>query len=54
MEYAVWVGGSEINSHLLSKEQALEIAQEWKEKGYDDVSVVGYDKEAIRKAIKGE
>lgn len=39
MSWTVWVGGGEVNSYLLSKEQAEDIAQEWKDKGYDDVVV---------------
>ena len=39
MNWTVWVGGGEVNSYLLSKEQAKDIAQEWKDKGYDDVVV---------------
>ena len=39
MSWTVWVGGGEVNSYLLSKEQAEDIAQEWKDKGYDDVIV---------------
>ena len=39
MSWTVWVGGGEVNSYLLNKEQAKDIAQEWKDKGYDDVVV---------------
>jgi hypothetical protein len=35
--YTVWVGGSEINSHYLTKQDAESIAQEWVDLGYDDV-----------------
>ena len=37
MSWTVWVGGSEVNSYLLSKEEAEDIAQAWKDNGYDDV-----------------
>lgn len=37
--YTVWVGGGEINGSCLSKEQAEELAQLWRNKGYDDVLV---------------
>jgi hypothetical protein len=36
-KWTVWVGGGEVNSHYLTREKALEIAQIWKDKGYDDV-----------------
>jgi len=36
-KWTVWVGGGEINSYYLSKEEAEELAQVWKDKGYDDV-----------------
>jgi hypothetical protein len=39
-KYTVWVGGGEVNSHYIeSKEEADSIAEEWREKGYDDVVV---------------
>ena len=37
--WTVWVGGSEINSHLLTLDKAKFIAQEWKRRGYDDVVI---------------
>lgn len=37
--YTVWVGGSEVNSSLLSKKQATEIASEWWTNGYEDVEI---------------
>jgi hypothetical protein len=36
-KWTVWVGGGEINSYYLTKEEALELAQVWKDKGYDEV-----------------
>lgn len=38
-EYTVWVGGVEVNDHLLTKEKADELAQEYIDDGYDDVVV---------------
>ena len=35
-----WVGGGEVNSYYIdSKEEAESIAEEWRNKGYDDVVV---------------
>jgi len=38
-KWTVWVGGSEVNSHYLSQTQAKNLAQEYKDDGYDDVVV---------------
>jgi len=37
--WTVWVGGGEINSYLLTKDEAEDIARAWKDKGYDEVVV---------------
>ena len=37
--WTVWVGGGEVNSYLLTKDEAEDIARTWKDKGYDDVVV---------------
>jgi hypothetical protein len=37
--WTVWVGGGEINSYLLTKDEAEDIAQTWIDKGYDEVVV---------------
>ena len=37
--YTVWVGGTEVNDYLISKEKAIEIKKEWEQKGYDDVVI---------------
>lgn len=37
--YTVWVGGSEMNSNLLTKAQAISIAGDWFNRGYKDVIV---------------
>jgi hypothetical protein len=35
--WTVWVGGTEINDYLLTKKEAQELAQIWKDKGYTEV-----------------
>ena len=37
--WTVWVGGGEINDYLLTKKEAQELAQIWKDKGYDEVAI---------------
>jgi hypothetical protein len=37
--YTVWVGGGEVNDCYLNKKDAYALAKEWRDKGYDDVSV---------------
>jgi hypothetical protein len=37
--YSVWVGGSEINTHYLNKQDAERIAEAWRSFGYDDVVI---------------
>jgi hypothetical protein len=37
--WTVWVGGSEMHSHLLTKSKAISLANEWFNRGYDDVVV---------------
>jgi hypothetical protein len=39
MIWSVWVGGSEVNDHSLTKDKAESVAQDWKDEGYDDVQV---------------
>ena len=41
--YSVWVGGGEVNNHLLTKTEAAEILAEFIEDGYDDAKVVPMD-----------
>ena len=38
-KWTVWVGGSEMNSHLLTRGQAISIANDWFNRGYDDVVI---------------
>jgi len=37
--YSVWVGGSEVNDVYLTKAEAEELADTYKEDGYDDVVI---------------
>ena len=37
--FTVWVGGIEVNSHLITEAEALELASSFKSKGYDDVII---------------
>jgi hypothetical protein len=37
--WTVWVGGGEVNDYLLTKEQAISIARDWSDKGYDEVVI---------------
>ena len=37
--YTVWVGGTEVNDHLLNREEAYALARVYKEDGYDDVQI---------------
>lgn len=40
MEYTVWVGGCEVNDYYLkTREEAEEIADFYKDEGYDDVII---------------
>lgn len=38
-KWTVWVGGSEMSSYLLNREQAIAIASDWLNRGYEDVVV---------------
>jgi hypothetical protein len=37
--YSVWVGGGEINSFYLTKEQAERVAKAWRNHGYTDATI---------------
>ncbi len=41
-KYSVWVGGVEVNDYLLSKQEAENLANEYKKDGYDDVQIEKY------------
>lgn len=40
--FSVWVGGVEVNNHLITFEQAESIAKNWIDDGYDDVQIDVY------------
>lgn len=37
--WTVWVGGSEMNSRLLTESQAILTATDWLMRGYSDVAI---------------
>jgi hypothetical protein len=37
--WSVWVGGSEVNSHYVTKAEAQRVAKWWKQQGYRDVVI---------------
>jgi hypothetical protein len=37
--WTVWVGGSEMDTHLLTRGQAISIANDWFNRGYNDVVI---------------
>ena len=39
MTWTVWVGGSEMNSYLLTRSKAISLASEWFNRGYTDVLI---------------
>jgi hypothetical protein len=41
--WTVWVGGSEMDTHLVTLKEAQFIAEEWKRRGYDDVVIENYE-----------
>ena len=38
--YSVWVGGGEVNDNYLTKNEAISLAKEYEDDGYDDVVIV--------------
>lgn len=38
-KWTVWVGGSEMSRNLLTKGQAVSVAQDWFNRGYSDVVI---------------
>lgn len=38
--YTVWVGGTEVNDHLLTKEDAIILAKSYEDDGYTDIKIV--------------
>ena len=47
--YTVFVGGGEVNDYLLSYEDAVKLAREYADEGYDDVQVVNAKTNKIEK-----
>tara|TARA_R110000803_G_scaffold112660_4_gene181024 strand:- start:1004 stop:1186 length:183 start_codon:yes stop_codon:yes gene_type:complete len=47
-EYTVWVGGTEVNDFLLTKEKAEELAESYIEDGYDDVAIDKVDDDYLK------
>lgn len=43
-KFSVYVGGDEVNSFYLSREEAEEMAAYWRNEGYDDVKIVDMSK----------
>ena len=37
--WTVWVGGSEMDTHLMSLDKAQFVAEEWRRRGYDDIAI---------------
>lgn len=37
--YTVWVGGIEVNDTFMPKEEAVELANNYRKQGYDDVHI---------------
>lgn len=37
--YTVFVGGMEVNDHLLKRREAKIFAEYWRQEGYDDVGI---------------
>tara|TARA_X000001388_G_C2229325_1_gene122472 strand:- start:2184 stop:2354 length:171 start_codon:yes stop_codon:yes gene_type:complete len=40
--YTVWVGGVETSEELFNIDTALDVADDWRRKGYDDVEIGSY------------
>ena len=37
--WTVWVGGSEVNDHYITYEEAVRLAEIWKADGYEDTQI---------------
>ena len=37
--FSVWVGGAEVNDYYLTGREAIKLAAEWLDKGYEDIAV---------------
>lgn len=40
--YTVWIGGVETSEEISNIATALDIADDWRRKGYDDVEISSY------------
>jgi len=45
--WTVWVGGSEMDSHLMSLDKAKFVAEEWRRRGYDDIAIEKVNDDAV-------
>ena len=52
MEYAVWVGGTEVNDQWVSYDEAVRLYDKYKAQGYDDVQLDARIKEDVEEAAK--
>lgn len=48
-KYSVYVGDGEVNDYYLTKEQAEDLAEEYRKDGYDDVVVEEFDLDETRR-----
>jgi alpha-D-ribose 1-methylphosphonate 5-phosphate C-P lyase len=40
--FTVWVGGVEVTDELFNLNEADEVVDDWKDRGYDDVGIMTY------------
>lgn len=52
MEYAVWVGGTEVNDKWLTYDEAITLYDKYKAQGYDDIKLDARIKESVNEAEK--
>lgn len=50
-KYTVYVGGSEVNDHLLTWGGAVLLSQSWRLRGYDDVAIVDTNTNEVREYL---
>jgi len=49
--YTVYVGGSEVNDHLLTWGGAVLLSQSWRINGYDDVAILDTETNEVREYL---
>ena len=49
--YTVWVGGTEVNDHLLNKREADALANTYKHQGHDDVQIQEIEPKIVSMSI---